>query len=44
MGEGRREDRRRAGAGVLDASSTSLIGKLPRLQDGTGFVPVCGAF
>lgn len=32
------------GAGVLDASSISLIGKLPRLQDGAGFVPVCGAF
>lgn len=21
-----------------------LTGKLPRLKDGTGFVPVCGAF
>lgn len=45
VGEGRGgEGRRRAGAGVLDVLSTSLIGKLPGPKDGTGIVPVWGAF
>lgn len=34
------EGRRRAGAGVLDVLSASIIGKLPGPKDGTGFVPV----